>query len=271
MDGFAAHFCNAGGDRTSCLLGRLLVRHAGADVRVAFYEHLWKPDEMVCAGLYLITPFLRQITTNSSRYQIRYFLLLWAIVSIVLPAMNLFHVPGVSLLNIVSEKTNLSFVTGFVGYYIWGYYLSTMTITRKSTITLYAAGISGAIFTVGLSNYLSLKSQVPDRTWHGNMAPGVVLMAIGIFAFFMITVSKVKWSERAGKVIAEMGNNCFGIYLVHALMLSLLGRVSINITLCHPALSVPVTVLCTFICSLLLTLAWRQGMRLIHFKRSQKR
>ena len=87
------------------------------------YYHFW--FLYMLFGLYLITPVLRVVTAYAERKIIKYFLMLWFFGTAIVPLLV--------LLSGFSVELKLFAVTGWIGYFLLGYYLLE-TRVRSSTL-----------------------------------------------------------------------------------------------------------------------------------------
>src|SRR4030067_163376 len=87
--------------------------------------------------LYLITPVLRVLTAYAERRIIKYFLLLWLLGTAIVPLLVL--VSGFAV------EPKLFAVTGWIGYFLLGYYLLE---TRVRSSRLYVLWLTGFLWTI---------------------------------------------------------------------------------------------------------------------------
>ena len=122
--------------------------------------HLWYLFR-IC-GLYLITPFLKQITKNEKLFKI--FLVLNILFCLLFPNLLtiLFYISKdfYNVLNGIISKFGLnSFLHFNQMYYIFGLYLNRYSIKPLFRIIIYILGICGTIFTIQMTYYFSLKKK----------------------------------------------------------------------------------------------------------------
>ena len=169
---------------------------------------------MTLIGLYLITPFLYEIVRREK--YIKYFLALSILFTVVLPAIG--SIEGFERLNAAFETVNMRFVTGWVMYYVLGYYLSRITwsYSRKK-----AAAIAGIVFFLSylsafyISSAVSAGSGEAVQTAYGEFAPLGLLVNTSLLMLFRILIS----SGEAKKWAVVLGSCGGGIYLMHPLLL----------------------------------------------------
>ena len=86
------------------------------------------------------------------------------------------------------------------------------------------------------------------------ISPPIVILSASIFMVFRL--SKLKLSPKAKKVVHFAGAYTYGIYLSHALILTILGdpdyHLHMDYTFCAPFISIPLTALICYCLSLLL-------------------
>ena len=148
------------------------------------HYHLW--FMFMIAGLYVIVPLLRKITASKSATQ--YFIVVGFIFSFLIPrTINLLQVLEIphttDLLKSISDAFNnvyFNFTSGFVIYFVLGYYLSHYQIKKSLRIVSYLVGILAYLFTAfftPLPQYLleslslsSCASKIPQEAPDGAKA-----------------------------------------------------------------------------------------------------
>ncbi|AWK02982.1 hypothetical protein HYN56_01625 [Flavobacterium crocinum] len=194
--------------------------------------HLWYIYMLF--GLLLIVPILNSWITRASKKEIHYFLFLWFL--------TLFF----KNLGLENYKTNIElyYFTGFVGYLVLGYYLSTMTIQRDIPIKKISLVflISGTLTTFLGTYWLSIKSNKPDSMLYDFFSFNVMFTAVGIFLFFRISNY---YNNKSNLFFNEVNRFSYGIYLIHVLILWTLDSFGVNASLIHPLFGIPVT---SFLC-----------------------
>jgi surface polysaccharide O-acyltransferase-like enzyme len=154
------------------------------------------------AGLYLLAPILSPFLERASERELRFYLLLWA-VALCFPILALF-------LDVNRSTTGmLYYFTGYVGYFVLGYYLHAYK-PRVKTIFMIAMIIVPLVF-FAIHRYYSLDGDFFDV--FGYLSITIVVMS---FAWFIGIRSMIEQLRLGGaKLLTELSNACFGIYLVH--------------------------------------------------------
>lgn len=169
---------------------------------------------MTLIGLYLITPFLYEIVRKEKF--LKYFLALSILFTVILPAIG--AIDGFERLNATFETVNMRFVTGWVMYYVLGYYLSEITWTCDKKR---AAVITGSVFVLSyltafcISSAVSAESGEAIQTVYGEFAPLGLLINVSLLMLFRILLL----SGKSNKWISGLDACGGGIYLMHPLIL----------------------------------------------------
>lgn len=235
-------------------------------VLVKGYTHLWFLPMII--GLYLIVPFLRKITANIGLT--RYFLVLAAFFSVFLTTFfgtygdvsAHYHMPVVvqTIMNSLYRlniNTYFNFTLSFPTYFVAGYYLSQLKLSRKNRYWIYGFGIVGLVWSFGATQWLSMKFNTPILPFYQYMSIPVALTSVAIFVAMKELGLKIDWVKDNAfkKALLKTSELTFGIYLIHFMF------VHIAVRNCHifelipnTFIAVPVMSIIIFIISGLL--AW---------------
>ncbi|MRR44859.1 acyltransferase, partial [Bacillus anthracis] len=155
----------------------------------------------------------------------------------------------------INFNIELFYVTNYVGYFLLGYYLSNFDISKKWRNISYIGGFVGFISTFFITYFYTVKANGQlEQFWYGYFAPGVVLMAIGLFIFFKYAFQK---SERELPLLFRFINQAsLGIYILHFFLLNNLlymvfPKVNNHV---HAILAIPINVTITIVLSMVITL-----------------
>ena len=149
------------------------------------------------AGLYLLTPILSQWLKKASKREVEFYLALWT-VTLLYPYLSQF-------ITITAGKNGiLYYFSGYVGYYVLGYYLSKHYIFRLWHVALALA--LAVLIPVGL--YSSGKEfDFYTMLWSHTLP--VASMAFAIYVLINQLPNKhIRWIELVSKM-------SFGIYFLH--------------------------------------------------------
>lgn len=186
--------------------------------------HLWFVYTLL--GLYLVIPILRKFVRKSSNKEVLYFIVIWffAVIS------------NHPRLKAYLPKINLDFFTGFIGYFILGYFLSKNHFENKIIpILLFVFGsmitIFGTVYLFNMNNRFS-------GYFYDYLSPNVIISSVG---FFLITKNIRIKSSIMRRFFAEISSHSYGIYLVHVLILTIMSLIGIDWQLMNPIISIPLT------------------------------
>jgi surface polysaccharide O-acyltransferase-like enzyme len=201
------------------------------------YYHLWYIYMLI--GLYLATPFLHLLVSKSNPNALRILIL------------GLF---AVSSIESALGSRGVTFFTAFVpllGYYLAGYYLTAQRNEFKCSppflvsIAVLCAGIiaasAGALFPV-----FGMKAV---ENMYSCLNPIAVVMSICVFLLFLRTERFLPMC----KLIRRLAPLTLGIYAIHPIWLSAIGKSGVTAFLLHPVIGIPVTVALAFTLSSLST------------------
>ena len=176
------------------------------DLGVCFY-HLWFLP--ILMGIYLLIPLLRKLPTD--RALIQYLLIVWLVLSFVriVPVVPSHFVPLV---------TN-DFI-GYVGYFILGYFLSTISFSKRRVCMICVLGVLGGLFTIIGTVVISKHRGDTSEWFFRNMCPNILIMAVAMFVF--IKGIAYKCGKLVLWFVSFVRKDLFGVYLVHILWLNIL-------------------------------------------------
>ena len=207
--------------------------HALSQFIVGHY-HMWFLFMII--GLYMIVPFLKKIT--ASEFLMKYFLVLSLTFAFVIP-------DAVNMIMLFSEKYGLffkkyfvgfhmHFVLGFTGYFVLGYFLSNIFISKTTEKIIHILGILG----LSATRIMSVNNV------------NILLETISVFVFFRFHYPK---SEMLIKLFRLLSQYTFGAYLVHPAVIRFLFTLMCNHISFNPLFSVPLIAAIVFIISFIIS------------------
>lgn len=208
--------------------------------------HFWYLFMLV--ALYAITPFLRKITEKKELAE--YFLILFFVFSF-LTTYGI-RLPGIGpTLSQILSHTGFHFALGFSGYYVLGHYLHQYPLSGKKEFGLYILGAAMILFT-GIATVWKTQNGASGEEWFSKyLMPNIIIEAAAIYTFFTNRICRLKLSAPVQAAVSQIAASCFGIYLVHALILDLLCSLVFNLLPISAISLVLLRVFCTFIVALI--------------------
>ena len=208
------------------------------------YNHLWFIYMII--GLYMITPMHIRIVSDEKL--LRYFLILSFVFAVAIPQIisiiRAFSVQDGDWAESVIDQAHLQFVLGFSFYYVLGYYVSNTNLTGKQSGIIYIGGLSGFLSTVVLTFAMSRYKGEATDLFYSYMSVNVVLEALSVFVFIRNLFSHAEFREKPCGFIRQLSKYSFGIYLVHALIITTLdmelglSNLSFNTMIAIPVISI---------------------------------
>jgi len=178
-------------------------------------DHLWFLGMLV--GLYALSPVINSWIRNASKQNIEYFLFLVVVFQVIRTTITILL--NSSLVSRFSEIFTVAELSGYLGYFVFGYYLSNFEVPKKLRYAIY-----GSIPLAVAINYLvSWKMSINQNGYN----PGIY-DSFGLFTFleaialFMLVVNlcrKRNVKPSASKVLKAFSKDTFGVYLMHVMIL----------------------------------------------------
>lgn len=172
------------------------------------YYHMWYLYMLV--GLYLITPVLKCLCKKENANVVLYYIVLTLIFCCVGSFFSVLKdkVDFCSSVNGLMKTLKLDFLVTYVGYYLIGWYLVHIGLSKKIRIWLYVLGLAGLMLEVILS-YLS-RDFCTDNLF-------MVLYVVAFFVFFREVYKKL--FSGFNKFIYQCSKLTFGVYILHPALL----------------------------------------------------
>lgn len=186
-----------------------IIRFKGSE-----YPHLWYM--LMVIGLYLIIPVLRLFVKRENKNYILGLIFAAAIVQFGARTADFFTVNcGMSATAFIT-KFHMESVTGFIGYLLIGWYLNEYRLKSKNANLLYALGIASVVVST-LIVYWNIDAIPQIRDYmYSELSLMAFIYGVSLFAFIQ-AVCKGKYTQ--SRMIAELSDCTFGVYLFHVMIL----------------------------------------------------
>ena len=184
------------------------------------YYHMWFIPMMI--GLYMCIPFIKPII--ESEYKTKYFLMLAFLFVYAIPM-------GITLAKDFGSATMIQWanifnryigsipvpsVLGYLSYFVLGYYINIISLSKKQRILIYIIGLLGFISTIELTLIVTLRTQVLCANYYNYFSINVLFEALAVFVWFKYG----KFNNKVlNMIIRKVAKYSFGTYLVHILIL----------------------------------------------------
>lgn len=215
------------------------------------HGHMWFMLDLF--GFYLLLPMIRKVCED--RKATGYFLLLWVLIRYVLQIL----IAEFDMQRLLALTTNLHLyaLTGYIGYFIAGYWLRKTVLEKKYRLLLYGMGVGAVFYTILKTLSLCRETMEHDVNF---LMPGtlnILVYAAAVFVLFCNIQIPENCSERVQKWIATMAGGTFFVYMIHPFFIEKLQRVGIIVINYPVLLSVPIMTILIFAVGMLL--AWIAG------------
>lgn len=179
-------------------------------LRRSFF-HLWFLYSLL--GIYLIVPVLRlMIRPDTNRTMLWYLIGMWVIFQPVRTLMDQFLHFDINI--------NAPLSTGFLPYFVLGYLLGDIALTRRVMILSWVTFGAGALITIVGTYLMTLRSGQFNGYFYDYITIGVILATAAAF-LLLRRLSDVGFfaTERFRSFMRVLAGSTFGVYLVHVLFL----------------------------------------------------
>ena len=183
----------------------ILSRTVMAIVRSPRAGHLWFFYALI--GLYLATPVLRLFISRAEDAHLLYFIGVW----ILAVPVTLY----LSLYTRVRIGIEWNFFTGYIGYFVLGYYLGKRDYSRRQlllTAGIFLLGVFATFAGIHITKQIDPYIDYFERY----LSLNVILMAAAGF----VLLSRVKIGDGLQKFIEPQSRASLGVYLIHILVLA---------------------------------------------------
>ena len=198
------------------------------------HYHMWYMYLIV--AMYIITPALRPIAANRSA--MKYFLIISYVFS--------FLIPTIQMIPFIYEhsarytgRLELNFISGYVFYYLAGYYFGSEDFTPKMKKIIYGLGVIGFLFAVICTTTYVIVNQYPDSKFHEYYTAGVPLYSLAAYLCFKDMYKNVNETTKGLKIIMWLSKMSFGVYMAHDFGLIVFKKIGFTPAICSPFISMP--------------------------------
>lgn len=186
------------------------------------HYHLW--FVYMILGLYILIPVIRAIVRMADEYLLKYWLFLMFLVGFILNFVCSFEKIEFYLADSISYL-NLGFLSGFVFYFVMGYYLSNYPPRHKKVI--YSLGVLSYVITTVGTYCLSMQRDVA-KTIYDYLYPNTAFIAIAVFVAFL-QLRKIEYSDRTVQRLKKLSDMMFGVYFIHVFVIYIFEYIGITI------------------------------------------
>ncbi len=183
-------------------------------------DHLWYLGMLV--GLYALSPVVKSYLKNASKQNVEYFLFLFLIFEILTQTMSI--ILDSSLVQKLVGTFTVAELTGYMGYFVLGWYLSKYGLSKPLKLTVYLSLPVDIALNYLISMKLTERAGSYDAGVYDSFGLFTFLEAVAIFVFVLDMTKKKKIFRRSASVLRNISKDTLGIYLMHMLPVDYLYR-----------------------------------------------
>ncbi len=173
------------------------------------HYHLWYLYMQI--GLYLALPFLRAIVCKKNKNLVLLYLVISLLTQFTIPVIKAVSLQLDFLAHLITllEKFQLGFFNVYISYFLAGWYIVHIGISKKIKFALYGAAIFSLLAMIVYVNFTKDYSNA-----YAN--PGVLVFVYAVGVFLVINTIK---APKVNSVVSTLSKSSFGIYVVHVVLL----------------------------------------------------
>ena len=168
----------------------------------------------VLVGLYLMVPFIRKIVVLMKNIDYIFFFILVLVIPGTIPLIE-------QLLKInVSDFFTKALFSGYIGYFVMGYYVGKKSLNKKECIVSLVIGILTYVLSV-VWIFIEYKNNGINSLFLDNiLLLTTVLPSISFFVLIKYVFENFKFGKKMEIAIKTIGGTTFGVYLFHILIMT---------------------------------------------------
>jgi putative acyltransferase len=165
-------------------------------------------------GLYLLTPWLRKVLQYAEK-ETFYVVVLWFLCNILNPYLQFFRLPKIPFSHFP--------ITGFIGYYILGYYLKKYSkkLGKIPFIWVIAVYMAGFFISVLSTRYILITTGNRISDFFDKNSLGTFFMTVSFFIFWL----KFNFNSR-NSIVRMISDSTYFAYLIHIIILHYVVKIS---------------------------------------------
>ncbi len=209
--------------------------------------HLW--FLVMITGIYILLPVLKSWLEHAEKKNVQYFLLLFFILQIGGETLRALTVTD-ELHNLI-DLTRIEMACSYIGYFVWGYYLTHVGISEKLCKVFYVCAVPSVVCNVLLGNYLAHRAGKPVGEIYDSFGIFTFIFVTALYLFTVNKVSRISFGDRSAGFIKEVSASTLGVYVMHIGLIEWLETRGIHNMLLPGMIGIPLyALICFMICSL---------------------
>ncbi len=184
------------------------------------HYHLWFLYMII--GIYLALPLLRKFVNKENKNLVLYYIIISLLANFFMPifkALSLKFEIAESAIFLI-EKFELGFFNSFLTYYLAGWYITNVKISKKAKMCIYIASIMSVIITFGYC----LFTKDYENAYENNSI-FIFLFSVGVFTAISNGFKSI--GSKTKTILQFLSKMSFGIYIVHVFVLDVIKQLFI--------------------------------------------
>lgn len=216
--------------------------------------HLWYLPMIV--GIYMLLPVLRSWIKSAEKKNLEYFLILFFVLQI--GRLTIRALTKRDEINFILNLADVDMVCGYIGYFVWGYYLVHVGITAKIRKILYLLFVPSILLNIMLGNLLAWKAGMPVADIYDSFGLFTFIIVTVMFDFIYTKGKNISVGEKGGKLLKELSADTLGVYLMHLGVMEVLETKGIHSMSIPNIVGIPLHALVCFLICLVIAAALRR-------------
>ncbi|MDE6700876.1 MAG: acyltransferase family protein [Acetatifactor sp.] len=208
------------------------------------HGHMWFLLDLL--GFYLLLPVFRKVCEDIR--VMGYFLLLWVIVRFLVVTVFPGLAGGMLLAWVTAQ--HLYMLTGYIGYFLGGYFLNKISIPKGGRLVLYISGLGALIFTMVKTIVDCRATESYDDHWFLPSNLNILILSAAVFV--LCKHMEVPQCLTDSRLVRNMAKSTFFVYMIHPFCIEKLNLVGIKVTAYPVLLSIPVMTVGIFVIGMFL-------------------
>ena len=209
--------------------------------------HLWFLPMIL--GIYVLLPILKSWVAHTEKKTLQYFLILFFVLQIWSETIRAFT--RTDELHTILDLAKAELVCGYIGYFIWGYYIANVGIGEKLYKAIKVLFVPAILMNVVLGNLLAWRAGTPTGAIYDSFGLFTFIIVTGLFAGAVTRGKDVSVSEKSARRIKAISAGTFGVYVMHLGLMEWTEPLGIHSMMIPNILGIPVYAVLCFVISLL--------------------
>lgn len=211
-------------------------------------EHFWFIFMII--GLYALVPLLRTWLHNATPDSLCYFTGLFIVFQVLRTTLPILI--DKSLIYKIADMTQITELSGYLGYFVLGYLLTRYELPNKLKAVIYGLVPVGIVVNYFVSNHMSAKQGYYSAGIYDSFGIFTFINVIALFLFVSDITGKLCLGTRSCKIVQNVSLDTLGVYMMHVMTLSFFAEQGILIGIFPLPIEIPVlSIVCFIVCSII--------------------